>query len=151
MTLDEFLLDDINPHAFGERNFYFWVRNVIDALALLGPETDINLESMSNLLLDYHAGGNVSLKSVKEIPGIIHQLRGDNCSQDNSPLGRKYRCLSSIASSREENLADLYDWQYGIVSSLGLINLYHDKDQALIALIRENASKYGVDLHEAND
>jgi len=44
---------------------------------------------------------------------------------------------------------NFYYWQYGIESSFDLINLSNDKDreQALDALIQENASKYGVVLY----
>lgn len=78
------------------------------------------------------------------------RLRGAGFWRDDSPIGLKYRCLYNLAYSREENLADRYYWQYGVESSFGLINLASDKEkeQALNALIRENASKYGVDLHE---
>ena len=45
--------------------------------------------------------------------------------------------------------AIFYYWQCGVESSFDLINLANDKDreQALNALIQENASKYSVVLY----
>ncbi len=148
MTNDGSILDDLPESVFEERNFYFWVKCVIDALDLLGPETDSHLEEMSRLLLDYYGGADVSAEAVKQILREIVRLRGVGFWRDDSPIGLKYRCLYNLAYSREENLADLYYWQYGVESSFDLINLSNDneKEQALNALIRENASKYGVDL-----
>lgn len=153
MTPDGFILDDVSESVFGERNFYFWVRCVVDALDLIGPETDDHLENMIRLLLDYYSGADVSPEAVEQIPREIQRLRGITYSRDNSPLGLKYRCINNLAHSREKNLEDLYYWQYGLVSSFDLITLDNDKEkeQALNALIRENASKCGVDLHETKD
>ena len=151
MTISEFLIEDISCRAFDGCNFLFWVRTVIDAMKLIGPETDSNLERMSKLLLDYHAGTDVTPEEVDGIGRKIALLRGVGYWRDDSPIGLKYRCIIAIASSREENLNDLYYWQYGIVTAFDLINLHDDKDQALISLIRENASKYGVNLYEKND
>lgn len=152
MTPDGFILDNISESAFEERNFYFWVRCVIDALDLIGPETDSHLEEMSSLLLDYYGAADVSPDAIERIPREIQRLRGITYWRDNSPLGLKYRCINNLAYSREKNLEDIYYWQYGLVSSFDLINLDNDKEkeQALNALIRENASKYGVDLYETN-
>ncbi len=150
MTTDEFSLSNFNDGAFEERNFYFWVKCVIDALDLIGPETDSHLENTKRLLLDYYGAANVSPEAVKQISREIVRLRGAAFWRDDSPIGLKYRCLYNLAHSREENLADLYDWQYGVESSFDLINLSNDKEkeQALNALVRENASKYGVNLYE---
>ena len=148
MTTDRFILDDIPESVFEERNFYFWVKCVVDALELIGPGTDSDLENMSRQLLDYYGAGDVNTETVEQIPREIVRLRGVGFWNDDTPIGLKYRCLWAIASSRERNLADLYDWQYGVVTAFDNINLGGDKDQALNALIRENASKYGVDLCE---
>jgi len=153
MTPNDLPLDCIPYDAFEERNFYFWVRTVIDALDLIGPETDSHLENMSRLLLDYYGTPDVSPEAVERIPREIQRLRGITYSSDNSPIGLKYRCINNLAHSREKNLEDLYYWQYGVVSSFDLITLDNDKEkeQALNALIRENASKYGVNLCETKD
>jgi len=153
MTVDEddFLLACHN--AFEERTFHFWVKCVIDALALLGPETDSHLEEMSRLLLDYSSGIDVSSGAIEQIPREIVRLRGVGFWRDDSPLGLKYRCISNLAHSREKNLEDpYYWWGYALQSSFDLINLNDDKEkeQALNALIRENALKYGVDIDETN-
>ena len=149
MTTEEFSVNDINYHLFEERNFYFWVKCGIDALDLLGPETDGHLENIKRLLLDYYGSVDVSPEVVERIPSEIVRLRGVGFWRDDSPIGLKYRCLYNLAHSREENLADLYNWQYGVESSFDLINLanHKDREQAPDALIQENASKYGVVLY----
>jgi len=151
MTIDEFLLNDINSRAFNENNFYFWLKSVIDSLNLLGSETDSNLERIIRLLLDYYTGADITSEAIDSIPSEILALRGKSSWMDNSQLGIKYRCISDIAASRERNLADLYDWQYGVVSAFGLINFHDNKDQDLIALILANASRYSVNLYEVKD
>jgi len=153
MTTEGSILDDIPESVFEERNFYFWVKCVVDALDLIGPETDSHLENMIRLLLDYYGATDVSPEAVERIPREIVRLRGITYWQDDSPIGLKYRCINNLAHSREKNLEDLYYWQYGLVSSFDLITLDDDKEkeQALNALIRGNASKYGVNLHETKD
>lgn len=150
MTPDGSILDDVPESVFGEHNFYFWVKCVIDALDLLGSETDEDLKRMCQLLLDYHTGADVAPETIEGMRREIVRLGVDTSWKNTSPLGLKYRCLWAIASSREMNLADLYNWQYGVVTAFENINLHDDKEkeQALNALIRGNASTYGVDLHE---
>lgn len=67
MTTDGFSVNDINYRASEERKFYFWVKYVVDALDLLGSETDGHLENMGRLLLDYYGAVNVSPKVIKQI------------------------------------------------------------------------------------
>ena len=151
MTTDRFILDDIPESVFEERNFYFWVKCVVDALELIGPGTDSDLENMSRQLLDYYGAGDVNTETVEQIPREIVRLRGVGFWRDDSPIGLKYRCISNLAHSRERNREDpYYWWGYALKSSFELINFTDDKEkeEALNALIRENASKYGVDLHE---
>ena len=151
MTNDVSILDNIPESVFEERNFYFWVRCVVDAMELLGPDTDEDLKRMCQSLLDYHAGADVAPEIIDGMTCEIVWLGVDTSWKNTSALGLKYRCLWAIASSRERNLADLYDWQYGVVTAFENINLHGDKEQALNALVRENALKYGVDLHETED
>src|ERR1051325_1703363 len=147
MDISEFLIDNVGEQAYGQPGFYFWIRTVIDAMDLLGPVTDPDLERLCRLLLDYHSGGQVGSEVIDGIRGEIKRL-GFTYGKGRTPLDLKYRCIWNIANSRERNLADLYDWQYGIVTAFQNINLDGDKDQALIALIRGNASKSGMDLHD---
>lgn len=151
MTPDGFILDNLPESVYEERNFYFWVRTVIDAIDLLGSETDDDLKRMCQSLLDYHAGADVASETINGMTREIVRLGVDTSWKNTSPFGLKYRCLWAIASSRKRNLADLYDWQYGVLTAFENINLHGDKDQALNALIRGNASKYRVDLHETED
>ena len=151
MTADGCILDDLPESVFGEHNFYFWVRCVIDAMDLLGPETDDNLKRMCQSLLDYHSGADVASETIDGMTREIVRLGVDTSWKNTSPLGLKYRCLWAIASSRKRNLADLYDWQYGVVTAFENLNLHGDKDQALNVLIRGNALKYGIDLHETEN
>ena len=122
-------------------------------MALLGPDTDKVLERMTQRLLDYHLGIHIDIEDIDGKTGIARELGAKrlNYWRDNTPLGLKYRCLSSIASSRERNLEDLYDWQYGIVSAFQSINFYEDHDQVLIALIRRNAARDKVNLFEKSE
>jgi hypothetical protein len=149
MTIDEFL-QNLPEKAFDHPNFYFWIRNVIDAIGLLGPETERDLERYSRLLLDHHSGVDISEGVLEDIRHDIVRTRGRGFWRDDSVMGLKYRCLNAIASTRDQNLADLYDWQYGIVTAFQLINLDDRKDRALIDLIREHAQQYGVDLNDQN-
>ena len=153
MIEDKFQLYNFKSSAFEQRNFYFWVKCVIDALDLIGPETDNHLEDMSRMLLEYYGGADVSSEAIELIPREIVRLRGISIrGKDYSPIGRKYRCISSLAHSREKNREDpFFWWVYALNSSFDLINLSNDKDAALNALVRENASKYGVDMYETDD
>jgi len=151
MTTDKFILDGIPESAFGEQNFSFWIKCVVDGMDLIGPETDSHLEDMIGALLDYYGSADVSPEVVERIPSEIVRLRGTGFWRDDSRLGLKYRCISNLACSREKNLEDLYYWQYGVESSFDLIDLHDDKAQALVALIRGNASKLGVDLSNKED
>lgn len=152
MTTDEFSLYNFKSSAFEVRNFYFWVKCVIGALDLIGPETDNHLENMSRMLLDYYGGADMSSEAVERIPYAILRLRGKTNISDNSPIERKYRCINNLAHTREKNREDPhYWWVYALNSSFDLINLSNDKDAALNALVRENASKYNVDIYETDD
>jgi len=149
--MDELPLDCIPCDTFEEHNSYFWVKCVVDSLELIGSETDSHLENMIRLLLGYYDSDGVSTETIEQIPREIKRLRGITYSKDNSPIGLKYRCINNLAHSRERNREDpYYWWGYALKSSFDLINLSDDKEkeQALNALIRENALKYGVDLHE---
>ncbi len=101
MTPNDLPLDCIPYDAFEERNFYFWVRTVIDALDLIGPETDSHLENMIRLLLGYYSGADVSPEAIERIPREILRLRGKTNISDNSPIGRKYRCTLSFERMRQ--------------------------------------------------
>ena len=149
--MDNLPLDCIPCDEFEERSSYFWVKCVVDALELIGPETDGHLENMIRLLLNYYSARDVSTETIEQIPREIVRLRGVGFWRDDSPVGLKYCCVSNLAHSREKNREDPYNWWgYALQSSFDLVNLSDDqeKEQALNALIRENASKYGVDLHE---
>ncbi len=95
----------------------------------------------------------MSSEAIEQIPGEIVRLRGIGIRRDDySPIGRKYRCISSLAHSREKNLEDpLFWWVYALNTSFDLINRSNDKDAVLNALVRENASKYNVDIYETDD
>ena len=152
MIEDDFSLYDFKASAFEERYFYFWVKCVIEALGLIGPETDNHLENMSRMLLDYYGGADVSSEAIEQIPREIVRLRGIGIRKDYSPIGLKYRCISSLAHSREKNLEDpVFWWFYALNSSFDLINLSNDKDATLNALVRENASNYNADIYETGD
>ena len=149
--MDELPLDCIPCDTFEEHNSYFWVKCVVDSLELIGSETDSHLESMTRQLLNYYGVGDVNAETIEHIPREIVRLRGVGFWRDDSPIGLKYRCISNLAHSRERNREDpYYWWGYALKSSFELINFTDDKEkeEALNALIRENASKYGVDLHE---
>ena len=149
MTLDEFLIEYLDEQAYAEPNFRFWVQTVVDAMTLLGPDTDSNLEYLTQRLLDYYDGTDVSSEDIDGKNGINREIGrlGITSSKNMSPLADKYRCLWAIAFSRERNLENLYDWQYGIVTAFQTINLQDDKDEVLMELVQQNAAKYGVDLY----
>ena len=152
MTPNEFSLGNFPESAFGEQNFYFWVKCVVDGLDLIGPETDSHLENMIQVLLDYYSNADDGPEAVERIKHDTLRLRGTACMRDNSPIGLKYRCLNNLAHSRELNLDDPdYWWRYALQSSFDLINFHDDKDAALIAIIQGNASKLGVDLSNRED
>jgi hypothetical protein len=145
MDLNDYLYDCHN--AFEERNYYFWIRTVIDALDLIGPQTDGHLENMKLMLLNYARSTDASPEAVERIPHEIRRLRGTSFWRDTSPIGLKYRCLQSLAHSREKNLEDPYFWWgYALNSAFDFISLAGVKDQTLDAFVRENASKYDADL-----
>lgn len=148
MTISEFLIDHLPEKAYDQPNFCFWVRTVLDAMALLGPDSDDGLDRLSGLLVDYHSGADVAREDVEGVSREIVRLGVDTSWRNETPLGLKYRCLWAIGGSREQHLADLYNWQYGVVTAFNNINIRHDKDQVLIGLILGNASRYGADLHE---
>src|SRR5260221_6120600 len=116
MDISEFLIDNVQEQAYGPPNFYFWVRTGIDAMGLPGPETDPDLERLGGLLLDYHAGGQVASGAIEGIRSEIMSL-GFTYGKGSTPLDLKYRCIWNIADSRENNMADLYEWQYGVVTA----------------------------------
>lgn len=148
MTIDEFLIDDISPEAYGEPNFLFWTQTVIDAMALLGPETDSDLQRLCQLLLDYYSGFDVEPKAIEDIRQEIVCLKGVSFWGETTPIALKYRCLNAIASSRAQRLDDIHQsWQYGLVTAFQIVNLQGDKDEALIKLVQQNAAKHGVDLY----
>jgi len=142
MTIDEFLIEHLEPTLFEEPYFYFWVKTVLEAMELLGPETDDDLNRLRHLLLEYYTTDNIPAERIDDIPHEIVRLRGVSYWNDTSPLGLKYRCLNAVGSSIEANRADLDNWQYGIVTAFQLINLDQNKDRILIERIREGVSKY---------
>ena len=147
MTLDEFLIDDISPQVYDAPNFLFWVETVVDAMALLGPDTDANLERLTKRLLNYYSRANITPEDVDGIRHEIVRLRGAIFWGESSPIALKYRVLNAIASSREHNLSSGYEaFLYGITTAFQNINYYRDKDQVLIDLIRRSAATYRVDL-----
>ena len=101
--MDDLPLDCIPCDSFEERNSHFWVKCVVDALQLIGPETDSHLESMIRLLLGYYDSDRVSTETIEQIPREIKRLRGITYSKDNSPIGLKYRCINNLPHSRERN------------------------------------------------
>ena len=140
------------PGEFEERDYYFWVRTVVDALDLIGPETDSNLERMCRLLLEYAQSVEASPEAIEQIPLEIVQIRGGFYSRDNSPISRKYRCIRSLAHSRGKNHEDpAFWWAYALHSAFDLINFNNDNEQAFNALICRNAAKYGVDFDGEGD
>lgn len=147
MTIDEFLIDYLDEQAYSEPNFRFWVQTVVDAMALLGPDTDRDLERLTQRLWNYHAGTDVE---AQEIDGIRHEvvcLRGVAFWGEATAIALKYRVLNAIASSREYNLeAGCDSFQYGIVTAFQNINYDYKKDQALIALIQSNAARNKIKL-----
>ena len=153
MTLDEFLIDDISPQAYDAPNFLFWVETVVDAMALLGPDTDANLERLTKRLLDYYAGADISPEDIDGTNSINREIGGLGVTswKNQTPLAAKYRTLWAIAFSRERNIADLYDWQYGVVTALQTINYDNDQDQLLIEFVRSKAAEYGVNLHAGKE
>ena len=153
MTLGEFLIDDISSQAYGQPNFLFWVRTVIDAMTLLGPETDADLERLTKRLLSYYVGADISPEDIDGTNGINREIGrlGITSWKNQTPLAAKYRTLWAIAFSRERNLADLYDWQYGVVTAFQTVNYHNDKDQVLIELVRSEAAKYGIDLYAGKE
>ena len=147
MTLDYFLTDSLDEKAYGEQNFRFWVQPVVDAMTLLGPETDSDLERLAQRLLGYYAGADINAQEIDGIRHEIVRLRGIAFWGEAMPLGLKYHCLNAVASSREINRAAGYaSFQYGVATALQTINFQHDKDQSLIALIQSNAAREQVDL-----
>ena len=147
MTINELILND-DLAVYGEPYFRFWTLTVIDAMGLLGTETDGDLQRLCQLLLDHHNGFGVKSEEVERIRQEIVRLRGAAFWGEETPLGLKYRCLNAIASSRVQRLANIHQsWQYGLVTAFQTINFQGDKDEALIDLVQQNAAKYGVDLY----
>lgn len=103
MTLDTYLIDELDPSFFEEAYFAFWVGLVLDAMAWLGPETDPKLERLSALVLQTYSGDEAASQALQTLPQEIVRLRGVGFWRDSSPLGLKYRCLNAIGSPIEAN------------------------------------------------
>lgn len=147
MTIDEFLIDYLDEQVYAEPNFRFWVQTVVDATALLGPDTDSDLERLILRLLDYHAWAEIDPEEIDGIRHEIVRLRGVAFWGDATIIALKYRVLNAIASSRGYNLAaGCANFQYGIVTAFQNTNYHGDKDQALIALIQSNAARDKIEL-----
>ena len=151
MFLDDFLADHLDERAYHQPNFYFWVRTVCEAMSFVGPETDADLEGMIRQLENHHAGHGVAADVVDKMRDQVVRLRGARFCADTTSLGLKYRCFNAIADSREQNLADLDNWQYGVRIAWQTINFYDDKDQELIQFIRHRAKEQKIELYEKND
>ena len=148
MTLFEFIMEHLSYKAESPPNFLLWVRSVLGAMVFLGPDTDADLERLIRELLDYYSGADIPGVRIDSIRREIVKLRGVQAWEDESTLGLKYRCLNAIATSREANMADIGEWEYGVVTAFEIVNTHHDKDQFLINFIREQAKDQGVDLHD---
>ena len=146
MTLFEFIMEHLSYKAENPPNFLLWVRSVLGAMVFLGPDTDADLERLTKELLGYHSGADIPGVRIDSIRKEIVQLRGGQFWSDESVLGLKYRCLNAIATSRETSMADIGEWEYGVVTAFDIINMHHDKDQFLIEFVREQARDQGVDL-----
>ena len=146
MTVTELLLDD-DLVVYSKPYFLFWIITAIHAMTFLGPETDIDLKRLCQLLLDHYHELGVDSQAIDGIRHEIVRLRGINFWGETTPLALKYRCLNAIASSRKQSLDDIHSWQYGLVTAFQIINFHGDKEEALIDLVRQNAAKYGVDLY----
>ena len=151
VLLDDYLTDHLDERAYDQPNFLFWVRTVCEAMSFLGPETDADLKDMLRQLQDHLAGAEVAAAVIDEMRRRIVRSMTINECEPASPLGLKYRRLNAIADSRERNLADLYDWQYGVVTAWQIINLRDDNDQALIQFIQQRAKEQNVELYEKNN
>ena len=141
MTLHDYIVG-LDERLLVGRFHGFWVRMTFDLMGTMGPETDPDLERLSTALMGYAEAPDTPAGTVRDIRSAIVHLRGPGFWRDNSVLGRKYRCLNAIASSREENEADVYNWAYGITTALDLIG---DGDgDAIIAAVRSGLEERGA-------
>jgi hypothetical protein len=142
MTLDEYLIYHLDPELFEAPFYRFWVETIVGALSLLGPETDPDLDTLINRLLQSYAKSEWPNKVGETIRDEIVRLKGSGFWHDDSPFGLKYRCLFAVGTSVEENSRDTENWQYGVVTAFQLINLNKDKDEILMERIQQGLFKY---------
>lgn len=110
----------------------YWTTIVIQLMDLLGPATDTDLETIATRLRAYHGGANIEPDSIAGVPSEVVRLRGPGYWRDTSPIGLKYRCPSTIAATLEQKDADRYNWRYGVMTALQLINPSGDKDVTIV-------------------
>ena len=137
-SLDEYLIDVLDDADFDEPNMLTWIRLVFDLTSLLGEETDIDLERMWATLLAHYETCCIADSEIEGMRSEIVRLRGVGFWRDDSPLGLKFRCLNAVATTRTENKRDLYNWRYGIVTAIQLINTLPGIEVALLARIKNS-------------
>jgi hypothetical protein len=147
MDISDFLDNVVDHELYNQTHSYFWASTVVEALQMLGSETEPDLERLIRLILDYHSGKAINDETMDGIGREIVRLKGVGFWGNTTPLGLKYRCINAFGGSHETKRWN-DNWLYGIVTAIDLINLNTDKDKELIALIRGNAAKNGIDLKE---
>jgi len=136
MTLDDFLLEGLDYVFMDARYMCFWITTILEAMPLLGPESDAGLERLCTILYDHCATNTLSAPLGKQVYQEVIALRGLGSSSDNSCLGLKYRCLKAIAAGLPRENSDGEDWQYCILTAFQLINYDGDKDEVLLERIK---------------
>ena len=129
MTLDDFLMGELDEAFFEPSYRLFWIRTALSSMHVLGDETDAHLERFCETILKYYTGETPSKQVITSIPEEMSQLREIRSRSDNSVLGLKYRCVNAIAEE------DMYEWYYGIVPAFQLINFSDQNDQVLVTLL----------------
>ena len=135
MKLNAFLLHECDYAIFQEPFFFFWIDTIIESFIFIDLYIEPLLDELIAELRLYYLNSNRSINLA--VRDKIERWKGKEFPKDNTPLGRKYRCLYAIATTIEVNMSDIDDWVYGIVTSFELINFKNDKDDVIIQFIKD--------------
>jgi hypothetical protein len=135
-SLDDYLIDVLDDTDFDEPYFLTWIRLVFEFTSLLGEDSDSDLERMWGTLLAYYESHRVPDSEIEDMRTEIVRLKGVGFWRDDSRLGLKFRCLNAVASTKAENEKDLYNWRYGVVTALQLINTLPGNEAFMLTRIQ---------------
>jgi len=146
LTLDDYLVNNLDTHLSESAYLLFWVETVIAALSLLDNESDHELDKLfieiQHIYQNYKQNEELPIFSMGD---KVRSLRGGGFWRDESTLGVKYRCLVAIGTPPDKSDKDNYDWWYGVVTAFQLILGIVSDDAIVIEFIERKLSQFRLE------